>query len=111
VTIAAQFGVHRSPSRSVARPFVVVLQSDDFRRMPTHVVAPLVEYQAIARSADDHARIAPTLTIQGRKYNLNPLDIATIGVSRLGEAVASFAADDDVKRRIQDAIDAVLKPF
>ena len=108
---AARFGVHRSPSRSTARPFVIVIQSDDFHRMPTRVVAPLVIQEAMARLDGEHPRIAPMLFVHGRGYTLNPLDIATIGVSRLGEAVASFAADDDAKRRIQDALDAVVKRF
>nr|WP_294508554.1 CcdB family protein [uncultured Rhodopila sp.] len=108
---AAQFGVHRSPSRSAARPFVIVLQSNDFHRMPTRVVAPLVMLGAMARLEGEHPRIAPVLVVQGRAFTLNPLDIATIGVGRLGDAVASFAADDEAKRRIQDALDTVLKPF
>jgi hypothetical protein len=41
----------------------------------------------------------------------NPFDLATLGVHRLGEFVASFAEDDEAKRRIQDALDVVLKPF
>jgi hypothetical protein len=39
------------------------------------------------------------------------LDLATLGVHRLGEPVASFARDEDAKRRIQDALDTVLKPY
>jgi hypothetical protein len=108
---AAQFGVHRSPSHSAARPFVIVLQSNDFHRMPTRVVAPLVVPNVMAKLGGEHPRIAPVLVVQGRAYTLNPLDVAAIGVGRLGEAVASFAADDEAKRRIQDALDAVLKPF
>jgi hypothetical protein len=109
MTEAAQFSIHRSPSSNSARPFVIVLQSDDFHRMPTRVVAPLVAPPAMARLDGDHPRIAPVLLVQGRPYTLNPLDLATIGVNRLGEAVASFAGDDEAKRRIQDALDTVLK--
>ncbi len=47
----------------------------------------------------------------GHGYIPNPFDIATLGVNRLGDFVASFADDDDAKRRIQDAPDAVLKPY
>ncbi len=79
--------------------------------MPTRVVAPLVMLGAMARLEGEHPRIAPVLVVQGRAFTLNPLDIATIGVGRLGDAVASFAADDEAKRRIQDALDTVLKPF
>jgi len=79
--------------------------------MPTRVVAPLVVREAMARLDGEHPRIAPLLVVQGRAHTLNPFDIATIGVSRLGAAVASFADDDDAKRRKQDALDAVLKPY
>ena len=108
---AAQFSVHRSPSRSAARPFVIVLQSNDFARMPTRVVTPLMIQSAMPPFDGEHPRIAPGVFVLGREYILNALDIATIGVTRLGEPVASFASDDDVKRRIQDALDAILKPF
>jgi hypothetical protein len=49
--------------------------------------------------------------VQGQSYVLNPFDLATLGVHRLGELVASFADDDEAKRRIQDALDIVLKAF
>ncbi len=84
--------VHRSPSHSSVRPFVIVLQSNDFGRLPTRIVAPL-------------------LLVRDQAYVFNAFDLATIGVQRLGELVASFAEDDDAKRRIQVALDFVLKPF
>jgi hypothetical protein len=49
--------------------------------------------------------------VLGQDYVLNPFDLATLGVHRLGELVASFADDDAAKRRIQDALDIVLKAF
>lgn len=107
----AQFSVHRSPSRSPARPFVIVLQSDDFKRMPSRVVAPLVLPSAMPQFAAGFPRIAPALTVLGRPYVLNPFDIATIGLDRLGDLVATFVGDGETKRRIQDALDAVLKPY
>jgi hypothetical protein len=58
-----------------------------------------------------HPRVAPLLLINGRPYRLNPLDLATLGVQRLADCVSSFAEDDESKRRIQDALDIVLKPF
>jgi len=111
LTATTQFAIHRSPSRSAARPFVVVLQSDDFKRLPTRVVAPLVLPTAMTKLAGEHPRIAPRLMVLGRSYILNPFDIATLGVNRLGDFVASFAGDDDAKRRIRDALDAMLKPY
>jgi hypothetical protein len=111
VIAAAQFSVHRTPSRSAVRPFVIVLQSDDFARMPTRVVAPLVRPDSMSRLGSEHARVAPILVVRRRGYILNPFDLATLGIHRLGELVASFADDDEAKRSIQDALDIVLKPF
>jgi hypothetical protein len=111
VIAGAQFSVHRTPSRSAVRPFVIVLQSDDFARMPTRVVAPLVRPDAMPQLGGEHARVAPKLVVRGQDHLLNPFDLATLGVHRLGELVASFADDDEAKRRIQDALDIVLKPF
>ena len=106
-----QFCVHRTPSRSAVRPFVIVLQCNDFARMPTRVVAPLVRPDAMPSPGSEHARVAPVLVVQGGGFVLNPFDLATLGVHRLGALVASVADDDDAKRRIQDALDMVLKPF
>lgn len=111
MTPAAQFNVHRSPSRSAARPFVLILQANDFARMPTRLVAPLVRPDALLQLGRDHPRIAPLLTVRDQGYVLNPFDLATLGLNRLGEFVTSFADDQDAKRRIQDALDAVLKPY
>ena len=111
MTEAAQFSVYRSPSKNPARPFVVVLQSNDFARMPTRLVAPLVRLNAFPLEGRDHPRVAPILMINGAPYVFNPLDVATIAVFRLGEFVTSYAEDDETKHRIQDALDAVLKPY
>jgi hypothetical protein len=111
VTPAAQFSVHRTPSRSAVRPFVIVLQANEYARMPTRVVAPLVRPNAMPQLGSEHARVAPVLVVRRQSFILNPFDLATLGVDRLGELVASFADDDDAKRRIQDALDGILRPF
>jgi hypothetical protein len=67
--------------------------------MPSRVVAPLVAPSAIPRLDDEHPRIAPTLIVQGHVYILSPFDIATVGVSRRGDLVTSFADEDEAKRR------------
>jgi hypothetical protein len=79
--------------------------------MPSRIVAPLVLSSAMPRLGAVYPRIAPALTVLGRSYVLNPFDIATLGSDRLGDLVASFAGDEEAKRRIQDALDAVLKPY
>jgi len=65
----------------------------------------------MSRLGSEHARVAPILVVRRRGYILNPFDLATLGIHRLGELVASFADDDEAKRSIQDALDIVLKPF
>jgi hypothetical protein len=111
VTPAAQFSVHRTPSRNAVRPYVIVLQANEYQRMPTRVVAPLVRPNAMPQLGSEHARVAPMLLVRRQSFILNPFDLATLGVDRLGELVASFADDDDTKRRIQDALDSILKPI
>lgn len=59
----------------------------------------------------EQPRVAPVLVVRGQNYILNPFDLATVAVHRLGEFVASFGEDDEAKRRIQDALDIVLRPF
>ena len=108
---AARFSVDRTPSRSAVRPFVIVLQSDDFARMPSRIVAPRVRADAMPPLGGEPERVAPRLVVLGQDYVVNPFDLATLEVHRLGELVASFADDDAAKRRIQDALDIVLKPF
>jgi hypothetical protein len=57
-----------------------------------------------------HAGIEPSLIVRGHAYIPNLFDLATLGVSCPGDVVA-FADDDDAKRRVQDALDAILKPY
>ncbi len=59
----------------------------------------------------EHARVAPRFVVRRQGYVLNPFDLATLAVNRLGELVTTFANDDAAKRRIQDALDSVLKSF
>ncbi len=111
MSVAPQFAVYRTASRSTAKPFVVVVQANDFARMPTRVVAPLVPASVLAGIEMQHPRVAPLLLIEGQALRLNPFDIATLGVQRLEAYVTGFADDADARRRIQDALDVVLKPY
>jgi hypothetical protein len=69
------------------------------------------ELNALSAFEGVHPRIAPTLIVQGHAYVLNPFDLATLGVSRLGDIVASFADDDQAMHKVPDALDAILKPY
>jgi hypothetical protein len=53
--IAPQFSVYRSPSRSATKPLIVVIQSNDFQRMPTRIVARLVPTSAVPAIENQHA--------------------------------------------------------
>ena len=109
---AAQFSVHRSPSRSAVKPFLVIVQSNEFIRMPTRVVVPLVLGEAVPQlDRVVKPRVAPAFVVAGRACVLNPFDLATIGVDKLGDYVTSFADDAEAKRKIQDALDVALKPY
>jgi len=106
---APQFSVHRGPTGRP--PLVIVVQANDFARLPTRVVAPLLPASAMPDFGPEHPRVAPMFSIRSRRYVLNPLGLATIGVHRLGASVASLADDDDARRKIQDALDVALKPY
>lgn len=109
MTRAAQFSVHRGPTGRP--PLVIVIQANDFSRMPTRVVAPLLPASAVPEFPMEYPRIAPVFLIRNHRYVLNPLGLATVGVHRLGEPLVSFADDEDAKRKIQDALDVALKPY
>jgi len=109
MTQAPQFSVHRGPTGKP--PLVIVVQANDFARMPTRVVAPLLPASSFPEFTIEHPRIAPSFVVHGRLFVLNPLGLATVGVHRLGNSVASFAEDEEARRRIQDALDVALKPF
>jgi hypothetical protein len=79
--------------------------------MPTRIVAPLVRPDAMPQLDDENARVASIFLVRRQRCVLNPFDLATLGVNRLGELVVSFGDDDDAKRRTKDALDIVLTPF
>ena len=58
--------VHRTPSQSAARPFVIVRRPDDFARLPSRIVAPPVRADAMPPLGGAPARVAPRLVEMGR---------------------------------------------
>jgi hypothetical protein len=79
--------------------------------MPTRIVMPLVRSQSSGRFTGEHPKIAPLLVVQGESFIPIPLDLATIRLDQLGDEVDSFAGDAEAKRKIQDALDIILKPY
>jgi toxin CcdB len=99
----AQFDVHRNPGKQQAViPFVVVIQSRRFDLSRRRVVVPLVLQSLIP--AADH-RLNPTFDIEGKQVALNPLQIVSIAVDRMGQRIGSLRADGD---RIIAAIDLLV---
>lgn len=88
----AQFDVHRNTGRNKDTiPFVVVVQSAQFRDYRRRVVIPLVRASAVGRT--DFAAFNPRFRIRNTSVVLHPLEIVSIPVEQLGELVGSLAAE------------------
>lgn len=99
----AQFDVHRNTGpRKAVIPFVVVVQSRRFDSSRRRVVVPLVLLAAIP---SQDPRLNPTFEIEGKEVVLNPLDIVSIAVDRLGDCVGSLKDDGD---RVIAAVDLLI---
>lgn len=99
----AQFSVFQNPGRNTAVPFVVQVQSDRLARSLGRVVVPLALY---GRDGPGDHPLTPHMLVQGRLVYANPLDVATVPASRLGDPVETLAeADQD---RIARAVDEML---
>jgi toxin CcdB len=99
----AQFDVHRNVgAQRAVIPYVVVVQSHRFELARRRIAVPLV--LAAAAPAGD-PRLNPAFEIEGTRVVLNPLQIVSIAVERLGERVGSLRDDGD---RVIAAIDLVI---
>lgn len=98
-----QLSVHRNPGRNKAAiPFVVVVQSNQFRPSVQRVVVPLVAASAFA-SPDSDA--GPHFVIDGQTVAFDALQISNVPRDMLGPSVASLEAEGD---RIVRALDMLL---
>jgi toxin CcdB len=100
----AQFDVHRSPGRSSAVPYVVVVQSKSLDHLPTRVVIPLARIEEFSRITP---QLTPTFDLSGAKVVLLAWQIQTVRATSLGPLVTSLA-DDASSSAIINAIDAVI---
>ena len=79
----AQFDVHRNAGRhKVAIPFVVIVQSSQFKDYRRKVVVPLVRAEAI--SPVRFRSFNPAFTIKGVAVVLHALEIVSVPTDRLG---------------------------
>ena len=99
----AQFDVHRNTGRhKEVIPYVVIVQSRRFDSSRQRVVMPLLLESTVA-SPD--ARFTPAFEIKGTRVVLNPLQMVSMPVDRLGEHVGSLKDDGD---RVIAAIDLLI---
>jgi hypothetical protein len=108
-----QFDIHRNPSprSSASRPFLLVIQSNRFADRDTRLVVALAARSALSRGRLALDWLTPGFEIAGREVFLNPFEITDVLADRLGPPVASFATDEDARRRIQRALDEVLAHY
>lgn len=91
----AQFDVYANPGRLTRQtmPFLVDIQSNFYRSQPRRLVIPLIR-KTLLLTRD--AMIHKEFEIEDIAVLLNPLDMATVPLDRLGRPVASLRnrADD-----------------
>jgi toxin CcdB len=83
------------------RPYLVAIQHNRLSDLSTRILVPLV----VRKVLPEESRLSPTVVIHGRSYFIDPTNIVTLPLRRLGQAVANLEADRD---RIIAAIDLVF---
>jgi toxin CcdB len=83
--------------------FLVQLQSPRLERAAGRVVMPLLRLGY--RAPPDHP-LTPHITVQGQTLYADPLDIATVPMSRLGEVFEILSESD--QDRIIRAVDEMV---
>ncbi len=103
----AQFDVHRNKGAlRDSIPFVVVVQSAQFDRYRRRVVVPLVRQSLLPRDTPTvGARMNPAFVVDGVPVVLHPLDMVSVALDQLGDAIGSLEQEGQV---IADAMDELL---
>lgn len=85
----AQFDLYANPSRRVAEdmPFVVDVQSEFLRHLPTRILIPLARQDSIKASP----HLNPLLTVNGEPLVLLTNHLASLPSTMLDHAVGSLA--------------------
>jgi toxin CcdB len=98
-----QLAVHRNPGRNKSViPFIVVVQSNQFREAARCVVVPLVAASVFGSPDSD---VGPHFAIDDRTVVLDPLQITNVPKDVLGPSVASLTGEGD---RVMRALDILL---
>lgn len=99
----AQFDVHRNQGlQRAVIPYVVVVQSRRFDLAHRRVVIPLVLASVVP---DADPRLNPAFDVEQTRVVLNPLQMVSIAIDRMGERVGSLKHDGD---RVIAAIDLLI---
>ena len=103
----AQFDLHRNKGAlRDSIPYVVVVQSSQFDRYKRRVVVPLVRQTILPRDTPTVGdRMNPVFIIKGARVVLHPLDMVSVALDQLGDAVGSLAQEGQA---IADALDELL---
>ncbi len=100
----AQFDVHRNTGRHKDTiPFVVIVQSSQFKDYRRRVVVPLVRADAIGPVR--FRSFNPAFKIKGIAVVLHPLELVSVPTDQLGIKVGSLADSDQI---IADALDELF---
>lgn len=100
-----QFAVYRNPGRNQEILFVLQVQATRLDRSIGRVIMPLIRTRY--GSPPDHP-LTPHILMQGQIVYANPLDIATVPVSRLGD-VLEILLDPDQNRIIRSIDEMVSR--
>jgi toxin CcdB len=102
----SQFDVHRNngPQRE-SIPFLVVVQSAVFDNVRRRIVIPLIRRTAPVAANLRPARVTPNFKFEGVDVILNPFEIASVSIAKLGAKVGDLK---DHGSTITDALDEVF---
>lgn len=82
------------------KPYMVCIQHRRLDHLQTRILAPLLAGVPIV----DEARLHPAFSINGKPVYLDPTDLVTLSVRRLGKPVANL---EEARDRIVAALDLV----
>lgn len=83
------------------KPYLVCIQHHRLDHLQTRILAPLIS----GRTIEDDIRLHPAFRIGGKTVYLDPTDLVTLPVRRLGVAIDNLEADRD---KIIAALDLVF---
>ena len=98
-----QFAIYKYVGRSEDICFLVQIQSTRLGRSTGRVVMPLLR---LGRRAPPNHPLTPHLMVQKETVYADPLDIAAIPVTRLGDVLAIMSESD--QDRIIRAVDEMI---